>query len=171
MKQRSQRINFARLRVKEIMGGTVPPVSSHYATSASPLETSKVASAGAPFHRQQPSRAHQYVGYRSVPKSQNSSGILFTEQGSEVFALPSGGSTSSHKKSVSSHSHPPAPVAPDRSSNYANLFAAAYPAVVQTQTQGAALERRVSDLGSQVSRLTSELHDVRAKGRQVYDRL
>ena len=37
MKQRSQRINFARLRVKEIMGGTVPPVSSHYATSASPF--------------------------------------------------------------------------------------------------------------------------------------
>ena len=76
MKQRSQGINFARLRVKEIIGGAVSPASSHNATSASPFETSEVASAGAPFHRQQPSRAHQCVGYRSVPKSQNSSGNL-----------------------------------------------------------------------------------------------
>ena len=60
---------------------------------------------------------------------------------------------------------------PDGSSDDANLFAAAYPAVVHTQTQGAALERRVSELESQVSRLTSKLHDVSAKYRQGYDRL
>ena len=76
MKQRSQRINFARQRVRDLMGGALPPVSSHYASSASPFETSEDASAGAPFHRQQPSRAHQYAGYRSVPKSQNSSSNL-----------------------------------------------------------------------------------------------
>ena len=69
MKQRSQQINFVRLRVKEIMSGTVPLVSSHNAASASPFETSEEASAGAPFHRQPPSQAHQYVGYRSVPES------------------------------------------------------------------------------------------------------
>ena len=74
MKQRSQRINFAEKRVKKIMGGYVPPVTPHYASSASPFEASEDFSVGAPSHRQQPNRVRQYGGYQSVPKSQNSSG-------------------------------------------------------------------------------------------------
>ena len=41
MKQRSQRINFAIKRAKEIMGGSVPPVMPHYATSAGSFKTSE----------------------------------------------------------------------------------------------------------------------------------
>lgn len=170
MKQRSQRINFARQRVREIMGGTVPPVSSHYATSASPFETSEVASAGAPFHRQLPSRAHQYAGYRSVPKSQSSSGNPSIERGSDTLASRSGGQATFQQGSVDSRLHPQVQVAPDRSGELAHLFAAALPASVQSQALSAA-ERRIADLESQVSRLTSELHEIRAKDRQGYERL
>ena len=43
MKQRSQQINFARQRVKEITGGSVPSITCYYATSPSPFETSEEA--------------------------------------------------------------------------------------------------------------------------------
>ena len=42
MKHRSQRINLAVKRVKEKMGGSVPPVTPHYTTSASPLRLAKI---------------------------------------------------------------------------------------------------------------------------------
>ena len=87
MKQRSQRINFAEKRVKKTMGGYVPPGTPHYATFASPFETSEDFSVGAPSHRQQPNRAHQYGGYRSVPKSRNSSGNLSIVSKSDTLAV------------------------------------------------------------------------------------
>ena len=127
MKQRSQRINFARLRVKEIMG--------------SPFETSEEASAGAPFHRQQLSRAHQYV----VPKSQNSSGDLSIGRGSDTLASRSGGQATLLQGSVNSHLHPQVQAAPDRSGELAFLLAAALPSSVQSQALSAA-ERRIGDL-------------------------
>ena len=69
MKQLSQQINFAPQRVWEKTGGSVPPVTPHNATLSSPFETSEEASAGAPFHKQQPSWAHRYLRHRSCPKS------------------------------------------------------------------------------------------------------
>ena len=68
MKQRSKRINFAEKRVKEILGGYVPPVTPHYATSASPFEASEDFSVGAPSHRQQPNRYISTEGIDRFPR-------------------------------------------------------------------------------------------------------
>ena len=58
-------------------------------------------------------------------------------------------------------------VAPDRSGELAHLLAAALPA-----SQGlSAAERHIRDLDGQVLRLITDLHDVRAKDRQGYERL
>ena len=170
MKQRSQRINFAEKRVKEILGGYVPPVTPHYATSASPFEASEDFSVGAPSHRQQPNRVHQYGGYRSVPKSRNSLGNLSTVPKSDTLAVWSGGQATSQQGSVGSHLHPQVSAAPDRSGDIAHLIAAALPSSVHSQALSA-VERRVADLESQVSRQTSELKEVRLKDRQGYARL
>lgn len=171
MKQRSQRINFAMKRAKELLGGKIPQVASRYASPAGPPGPSRRPAAGASANTQTPAQARRRATRQPVPKSRNSSGILSIGQGFEASASPSGGQATFRQGSVGSHPHPQAQGAPDRSGDYAQLFAAAYPAVVQTQTQSAALERRVSDLESQVSRLTSDLHSVRAKDRQGYDRL
>ena len=149
------------------MGGTISPVSSHYATSAIPFETSEEASAGAPFYRQQPSRAHQYLGYRSVPKSRYSSGSLSIGRGSDTLASRSGGQATFQQGSASSLLHPQVQAAPDRSGNLAHLLAAALPASVQLQALSTA-ERRIGDLEGQVLRLTSDLQEVQAKDEQDY---
>ena len=149
MKQRSQQNNFAQQRVKEIMGGSVPPVTPHYATSASSFEISKDFLAGAPFHRQQPSQAHQYYEYRSVPKSRNSSGNLFIRRGSDTLALRSGGQATFQQGSVDSHLNPQVSATPDRSGELAHLIAAALSASIQYQALSAA-RRCIADLESQV---------------------
>ena len=154
-----------------MLGGKLPPVVSRYASPTSPSGPSRKTAAGAAAYKQTPAQTRRHVNRQQGRKSQNPLGILSTGQGSEAFASQSGGPTSSQQGSVCYHPHRPAPVAHDRSIDYANLFAAVYPDVVQTQTQGPALKRRVSDPKSQVSRLTSELYDVRSKSRQGYDHL
>ena len=152
------------------MGGYVPPVTPRYATSASPFEASEDFSVGAPSHRQQPNRVHQYGGYRSVPKIRNFLGNLSTVPKSDTLAVWSGGQATSQQGSVGSHLHPQVSAAPDRSGDIAHLIAAALPSSVHSQALSA-VERRVADLESQVLRLTSELHEVRLKDRQSYERL
>ena len=114
--------------MREITGGSVPPVIPHYATSGSPFETSEEASAGARFHRQQPSRARPYGGYRSVPKSQNSSGNLSIGRGFDTLASRSGGQATFQQGSIDSLMYPQVQAAPDRSGELAYLIAAASPA-------------------------------------------
>ena len=156
--------------MNEITDGSVLSVIPHYANSASPFETSEEASAGAPFHRQPLSWVHQYVGHRSVPKSQNPSNNLSIGRGSDTFASRSGGQATFQQGSANNHPHPSVQAAPDRSGDLAHLIAAALPSSVQLQALSAA-ERLIVDLESQVLRLTSDLQDVRAKACQIYERL
>ncbi|CAI5714900.1 unnamed protein product [Peronospora farinosa] len=170
-KQRSQRISFAMKRAHEIMGNKRPPINSRHASSASPSGPSRKKTAGAASHKQPPAQALQRAKRPQAPMSQSSLGNPSTGQGFGAFASQTGGPTAFQQGSAYSLPCPPAQVAPDRSGDYAHLLAAAYPAAVQSQAKSAALKRQVTDLESQVSRLTSYLRDVRARDRQGYDRL
>ena len=59
---------------------------------------------------------------------------------------------------------------PNTNIDYARMLAA-HSSIAQTQAHDAAVEKRTVSLESQVSLLTSTLHDVRMKVRQGYDRL
>ncbi|CAI5707476.1 unnamed protein product [Peronospora effusa] len=170
-KQRSQRTSFAMKRAHEIMGGKRPPINSRHASSASPSGPSRKKTAGAASHKQSPAQARQRAKRPQAPTSQSSLGNPSIGQGFGAFASQTGGTTAFQQGSACSHPCPPTQVAPDRSGDYAHLIAAAYPAAVQSQAESAALKRQVTDLESQVSRLTSDLRDVRARDRQGYDRL
>ncbi|CAI5726821.1 unnamed protein product [Peronospora effusa] len=170
-KQRSQRISFAMKRAHEFLGGKRPPINSRHASSASPSGPSRKKTAGAASHKQPPAQARQRAKRPQAPTNQSSLGNPSIGQGFGAFASQTGGPTAFQQVSACSHPCPPTQVAPDRSGDYAHLLAAAYPAAVQSQAESAALKRQVTDLESQVSRLTSDLRDVRARDRQGYDRL
>ncbi|CAI5721544.1 unnamed protein product [Peronospora effusa] len=171
-KQRSQRISFSMKRANDVLGGKRPPINSRYASSfASPFGPSRKTPAGAASHKQPPAQARQRAKRPQAPTSQISLGNPSTGQGFGAFASQTGGPTAFQQGSACSHPCPPTQVAPDRCGNYAHLLADAYPAAVQSQAESAALKRQVTDLESQVSRLASDLRDVRARDRQRYDRL
>ena len=78
--------------------------------------------------------------------------------------------TLQHRR-VCSHPHPIARVEHEKSGSFDHLLVAVYTAVVESQTQNAAVNRWIADLESQVSRLTLNVCDNRAKDRQGYDQL
>ena len=56
IKKRSEKINFAIMRARDILGGIIPPITPRYAAPTIPSGPSKGAAAGAPAHKWTPDR-------------------------------------------------------------------------------------------------------------------
>ena len=67
-RQRSQRLNFALECARKLVCGNILPVSSRYATSASPLGTSVEGGISVPARKRQPAQARRHAKRQRLPR-------------------------------------------------------------------------------------------------------